>query len=128
MMKLEKSDRGPLLIYVAGPYTPDTDDVHDAARIANRNVESANLAGIAIIRRGHYPLVPHLWHYMHIAMDERDRKENDYWYGFTMALLRRCDALYYLGKSKGADNELTFAKKNNMTIFRRISDIPIRRD
>ena len=45
-----------------------------------------------------------------------------------MALLRRCDALYYLGKSKGADNELTFAKKNNMTIFRRMSDIPIRRD
>lgn len=127
MAKLERYKDIPLLIYVAGPYTPNTDDVHDAARIANRNVERANLAGIAIIRRGHYPLVPHLWHYIHIAMDEKDRKENDYWYEFTMALLRRCDALYYLGKSKGADNELKFAKRNNMAIFRRISDIPIRR-
>ncbi len=113
-----------LHIYVAAPYTPDTNNVHDAARIADRNVATAIRAGIEIIKKGHYPYIPHLTHFVHLRMNDDEAQGNDYWYPFTLAWLKRCDALLFLSSSKGADAELKYAQEHGLKVFLRIEDIP----
>ena len=110
----------PLLIYVAGPYT--------AERRADRrnNTERAMDAGLALVAKGHYPVVPHLTHYL----DERcfDLTGGYLVYGFYIALddrlLAACDALFYLAPSPGADRELARAKRRGLPIYRTLDEVP----
>ena len=50
-------------IYVAGPYSGAS------ASEVERNVRTAIAAGVEIIRRGHYPYIPHLTHYVDLVKD-----------------------------------------------------------
>jgi len=109
-------------IYVAGPYTPKSDDVHDAARIAHLNTRKAILAGIEVIKKGHLPFIPHLTHYLHLETQEPLTKE--FYYNYSMEWLTLCDGLLYLGSSSGADLELKFAKDHGLSIYYSINDIP----
>lgn len=109
-------------IYVAGPYTPIDSNLHDAPRIASKNVNNAIKAGIEIIKKGHIPFIPHLTHYIHLESDDPFSKE--IYYEYDMTWLKLCDALLYLGSSPGADNELEIAKKLNFKIYYKIEDIP----
>lgn len=109
----------PLLIYVSGPYTADTEHEKQA------NVNRALDAGIEVHRRGHIPLVPHLTHYF----DARTKAlgENITWEQYMiwdLAILERCDAILYLDSSPGADIELRFAENNGIIVYRSIHDIP----
>ena len=114
-----------LSVYVAGAYTPETKDLHDASRIAHINTKKAIRAGIEIIKLGHYPYIPHLAHYIFLEMehDEAKGRQANFWYEYDMAWLDKCDALFYLSKSKGADAELEYAKKTNKLIFYSIEDM-----
>jgi len=108
-----------LKIYVAGPYTAANDDGHEA------NTHRAIDAGIRVFTKGHYPYIPHLTHYV----DLRARRVGvelsweDY-IKWDMPWLKACDALLYLGKSKGADLELEMARKLKKEIFFSVSEIP----
>lgn len=115
----------PLFIYVAGAYTPDTKDMHDASRIAHLNTRKAIRAGIEIIKLGHYPYIPHLTHFIFLEMEHHEAqiRQANFWYDYDMAWLDKCDALFYLSKSKGADAELEYAKKKGKVIFHSIDDI-----
>ena len=108
-----------MTIYVAGPYTGSTEgEVWE-------HVTSAIDAGIAIYTRGHYPYVPHLTHFV----EERSRQVGaglrweDYLH-WDHAWLGHCDALLYLGSSRGADLELSWAEELGLEIFRSIDEIP----
>jgi len=48
----------------------------------------------------------------------------DDYINWDMEWLKLCDALLYLGKSKGADMELNAAKKSGKKIFYSLSEIP----
>ena len=124
MVEVKRDNGKPLHIYVAGPYTPAGTDMHDAARLAEKNVTAAVRAGIEVIKRGHYPYIPHLSHFIHLRMSDDESQGNTYWYPFTMAWLSRCDALLYIAPSKGADAELKWAKENGLKVFLRVEDIP----
>ncbi len=115
----------PLYIYVAGPYTPKTDDIHDAARLAHQNVQRAVRIGASLIEKGHYPHIPHFLHYMYIEMDHHLLPE--FWYKYDMAWLKKCDALFYVGSSKGADVEKAWAEAHRLRVFTRLEDVPTSR-
>lgn len=110
----------PLRIYVAGPYTPKEGTLHDAARIAFQNTKKAMLIGNELIYKGHYPYVPHLSHFM---QQDMDRDIGDKWYDIDNVWLDRCEALYYISPSWGADKELERAKKQGLQIFYHLDEV-----
>lgn len=111
--------RKPLRIYIAGPYSA----IDGATR--QSNVQRAMDAGISLYLMGHFPYVPHLTHFI----DERANsvgihlKWEDY-IRWDTAWLEVCDAILYLGASRGADIELDVAKKLGKQVFYSISEIP----
>jgi hypothetical protein len=108
-----------LRIYVAGPYTAETPE-----RI-RRNVNVAMDVAIALYSRGHFPFVPHLTHFV----DERARETGhtlawDDYIRWDTAWLEVCDALLFLGSSRGADYELAVAKRLGKQVFYSLDEVP----
>ena len=109
-----------LLVYVAGPYSAST------AERLERNVEAAVDAGIAVFQRGHFPYVPHLTHYVDLRAKQTGiTLEWEDFISWDLPWLERCDALLYLGSSKGADIELRLAEKLGKRIFVSLEDVPL---
>jgi hypothetical protein len=106
-------------IYVAGPYSGKNPSE------VEHNVKTAIAAGVEIIRRGHYPYIPHLTHYVDQVKDTVLHLSWDDHLDWGLAWLDRADALLYLAPSRGANIELDFATKKNKRIFRAIDDIPV---
>jgi hypothetical protein len=109
----------PLHIYIAGPYTAQGKNGPAA------NTKRAIDAGIAVFLRGHHPYIPHLTHYVDLRARQIGRKLtwSDYM-TWDLPWLDLCDALLYLGKSRGADVELKRAARLKKKIFFTLSEIP----
>jgi hypothetical protein len=109
----------PLLIYVAGPYTGSD------RREIDRNVSRAIDVGIEIFNKGHFPYVPHLTDLVDKRAKELGKELS---WGDFMAWdapwLRVCDALLFVGESRGANIELEEAKRLGKTIFYSSSEVP----
>jgi len=108
-----------LRIYIAGPLTSDK-------QVARRqNCLNAINAGIEVMRKGHEPFVPHL-------MDWLDKWAKKAGVEFTwrdymdwcLAWLGQCEALLFLGHSRGADIELEEAKKLGLEIYYSVDEMP----
>ena len=110
-------------IYLAGPYTPSGGDPHDAARVAHQNTLKAIKSGVEVIKKGHDPFIPHLTHYIHLETEEPLPAE--FYYEYDMVWLQYCDALLYLGASRGANRELKWAEERGLKIFRSTDEIPL---
>jgi Domain of unknown function (DUF4406) len=108
-----------LRIYIAGPYTSLDEKGHEL------NTHRAIDAGIAVFKKGHYPYIPHLTHYVDLRAKAAgiELSWSDY-IEWDLPWLDICDALLYLGKSKGADLELERAKKQKKRIYMSIAEIP----
>lgn len=111
--------RTGLLIYIAGPYTAD-----DEAAV-RANVMRAIDAGIEVYKRGHFPYIPHLTHFVELRSVETGAglRWEDY-IGWDRVWLQYCDAFLYLASSRGADLELRWAKELGLTIFHSIEEVP----
>lgn len=109
-----------MLIYVAGPFTAPTEDGIEA------NVRAAIDAGIALVERGHWPMIPHLSRLVDLRYGElgRDRPDWHFWMAWTNAQLLRCDALCFVGPSPGATIERSVAIGRGMPVYERIEDVP----
>ncbi len=110
----------PLKIYIAGPYSAVTEE----QRL--RNVNAAIDAGIKILFKGHFPFIPHLTHFVDIRAEEINHPIG--WEGYIkwdMVWLEMCDALLYLGSSRGADLELQVAANVGKQIFYSVDEIPV---
>lgn len=109
-----------MLIYVSCPYSAET------LEKKNQNVVNAMVAGIEIMCKGHSPLVPTLMHFMDLFA--RKCYDLDFtWDDFMrvcLDLLKGCDAILYMGSSKGCDIELEYAKQNGMKVFYSVEEIP----
>lgn len=106
-------------IYVSGPYTANTIEQMET------NVAKAIDAGLALYQKGHYPYIPHLTHYIdnraketRISMSWEDYMEWD------KSWLVECDAILYLGNSKGADIELELAKNLKKVVYTSVESVP----
>ena len=109
-----------LKIYIAGPYTAPTEDK------IKSNVLRAIDAGLEIYRRGHFPYIPHLTHFVDLRSKELDAgmRWEDYIH-WDRAWLTDCDALLHLASSRGADLELGWAKEAEKRIFYNVHEIPV---
>ena len=107
-------------IYVAGPYTASTEEE------IQKNVNTAIDAAIAIYKKGHFPYVPHLTHWIEIRSKEitAGLKWEDY-LEMDRAWLTNCDAMLFLHSSKGANLELEHAKKINKHVYNSLDEIPL---
>lgn len=106
-------------IYVSGPYSAED------PREVERNVERAIDAAIEVLRRGHMPVCPHLSHYL----DRRARERGyvipwEVWIRMDLQIIQECDALLYLGASRGADIERAFAEGAGKRIFQTLFEVP----
>lgn len=106
-------------IYVAGPYTAESHSGQET------NTLRAIDAGIAIFQKGHMPYIPHLTHYVDLRAKQIgiNLEWGDY-IEWDMPWLEVCNALLYLGKSKGADLELRRARDLKKKIFYSVEEIP----
>ena len=108
-------------VYVAGPYTGDI----------VQNTRRAILAGEDVAARGFFPVVPHV----SMIWDMACPHDAQWWYDYTLELMRRCDAVLRLpGASTGGDNEVAHAKELGIPVFNnmealvtwRYRDLPIK--
>lgn len=111
-------EQKPLRIYITGPYTASTK--HDV----ENNVTKAIDVGLALFKKGHFPFIPHLTHYLDIRGKERNNAPS--WVEYMdrdLAWLQVSDALYFIGRSRGADIELEVAYKNGLDIYYSLRDV-----
>ena len=109
-------------IYVAGPYTASSESE------IQQNVNNAIDAGIEVYKKGHFPYLPHLTHWIELRSKQTNKglKWEDY-LEMDRSWLENCDALLFLSDSKGANLELGHAKKLNKKIFYNLDEIPIKK-
>ena len=109
-----------LKIYVAGPYTVTTME-----QIVG-NVQMAIDAGTQIWKRGHFPYIPHLLHWLDLRAQELEVKMDwaDYML-WSAPWLDNCDALLLLAESKGALIEYRRAIEEGKIVFHSIDEVPI---
>ncbi len=112
--------RRRLLIYVAGPYTAASYGGEQA------NVDRAMDAALALIRKGHVPVVPHLSHYLdhRHAYQTGERLPWETWMALDEALLQKCDAILLLAPSPGALAEWERAQYLGLLRFESVEAIP----
>jgi hypothetical protein len=106
-------------IYIAGPYSAKT------KRKRLQNAIRAVKAGLILFKKGHYPFIPHLFHWadqyariMGLEMTWED------WMKWDIEWLVECDAILFLGSSPGANIELNIAKELNLKIYYSTDEVP----
>lgn len=105
-------------IYVAAPYTAASREE------VEKNVTRAIDAGIELLKRGHVPFIPHLTHYVELRAQERDIPITyDEYLDWDREWLDLCDALVYLGRSKGVDIEIARADELGIPIFASVEEV-----
>ena len=113
----------PLVIYVSGPYSPKTPESDPTLRkkIVEGNIEKANQIGIKIAEKGHLPFIPHTmmkeWEGQYFSRE----KALDICYEWV----KRCDALYFIDSSEGAEAERKIAVQLHKPIYRNLEDVPV---
>lgn len=98
-------------VYIAGPYTKGDVAV---------NVRNAMEAGTRVIEAGHSPFIPHLYHFVHMQQPQ----VYTVWTNLDLAWVEACHALYRLpGESAGADDEVDYALKLGIPVFKYMSEL-----
>ncbi|HEY7821311.1 MAG TPA: FHA domain-containing protein, partial [Acidimicrobiia bacterium] len=97
------------LVYVAGPYTADTDE----QRLAN--IAAAQAWGAKVIDAGGIPVVPH-----NMSEGIAGKGDAEFWYTATLELMLRCDVVLLMpraGESIGARAEEEAAHESGMPVI-----------
>jgi hypothetical protein len=114
---------GPMYIYVSGPYSPPPtlSDAAEKAKAIEDNIKKADEYAREIIKKGHIPFTPHTmmkgWEDVHNISREAALDISFKW-------LEKCDALFFIAPSKGADDERSHAVQLNLPVYRNLEDIP----
>lgn len=102
-------------IFVSGPISAPT----ETEMIANSEI--AQHVAYELIKKGHVPLVPHL----SVYASYRDKVSYEWWMEYCFEWLGQCEALFYIGPSKGADIELARAKELGLQVFYSLDEVPV---
>lgn len=116
------------MILVAGPYRGGTND--DPVLI-QRNVEAMEETALQVFRRGHLPVMGE-WFALPLLKHAGSTKIGDavfdeIFHPIARELICKCDAVLRIGGlSSGADDMVATGQKLGKTIFRNLSEIPVR--
>ncbi|AIO31297.1 hypothetical protein DM39_767 [Burkholderia cenocepacia] len=117
----------PQLVLVAGPYRSGTDG--DPARIA-ANLRRLETAALAVYRRGHVPMIGE-WLSLPLAAAAGSRQVGDavsdaFLYPAAHRVLRRCDAVLRIdGASRGADADVSLARRLGKPVYLSLDELPV---
>lgn len=109
-----------MIIYVAGKYSGDT------VTEQMFNTYKAIDVGIEIMMKGHYPLIPHLSHFLDERMGNLGlpKKDKDWWYALDNKIIPYCQGFIKISSSLGADMEEQLATSLGLTMFKSVQEIP----
>jgi hypothetical protein len=126
MSTLPTSPRRPV-VYVAGPISKGDLPL---------NVMRANAAGLALLKAGLAPVVPHgscfwgnkaIWDDASIGLSPEALPAgttHEEWVGADIEIVRRCDAVLRLpGESAGADREVEAAIWHGLPVFHSLQSV-----
>lgn len=118
MVKQAETVVEKLKIYIAGPYTAET----ELLRV--RNVNAAIDAAFKLFSKGHYPYIPHLTHFIDLRAQEigHSLTWEDY-IAWDLPWVEACDAILYLRPSRGADLELERARYLGKQVFYSVDEV-----
>lgn len=111
-----------MLIYVAGPLSGK-----DGYAGKYSNIVKAVEVAEQIYDKGHYCYIPHLSTFQHriirkIKLGYIPTYER--WLNYDFEIISRCDALFYISSSPGADKERAFAERIGKKIYTNLEDVP----
>ncbi len=105
-----------LKIYVAGPITSDNPEE------VRKNILKARKVGEAILKKGHFPYVPHV-HFSGWDVDIYEYYDTFQAHGEEI-IEKWADALFFISSSNGANAERAKAEKLGLKIFTNLEEIP----
>lgn len=111
-----------MLFYVAGPLS------NGGGKCLLSNIVKAVEIGEQLYERGYWCYIPHM-----IAFQQRILQRTHFgydniynrWLSQGIEILGRCDALYFIAPSKGANLELIVARQMGIPVYRNIDDVPV---
>lgn len=111
----------PMYIYVSGPYSASNVQAADKKMKIEKNIEEANEVAVRLAHKGHFPFVPHT---MMRGWEDEQKVERSLALNICKKWVEKCDALYFIATSPGAEEEKQVAVALNMPIYRNLDDIP----
>lgn len=106
-------------IYVMGPYSAPT----SAERQYNTTI--AMQIGVALIKKGHDPFIPHLTHYLdEYAKSMGVELPNEFWCRYDFHWMPLCDAGYFIGPSAGANRERFLMRTLGRPVYTTLDQVP----
>lgn len=115
-----------MLILIAGPYRSGT---NDDPVLMQQNLDKLQSMALPLFRKGHVPMIGE-WVALPLIQLAGSKKPGDAsWeeiqYPVAHRLLEKCDAVLRIeGASKGADEDVRFAKERGLKIYYRLEDVP----
>lgn len=112
----------PAKVYISCPYTADTEE----ERLANTH--KAIEIGLKALKKGYFPIIPHLFHFFDVRIRElgEELSYEDY-LKWDLQLMVGCPYFVFEGDSKGVQVELNVAKALGMAIYPSVDYLPKRR-
>lgn len=115
-----------MLILIAGPYRSGT---NDDPVLMQQNLDKLQSMALPLFRKGHVPMIGEWVALPLIQLAGSTKPGDDEWeeiqYPVAHRLLEKCDAVLRIaGASKGADEDVRFAKEKGLKIYYRLEDVP----
>ncbi len=99
-------------IYIAGPLSALTQ------REIDINVAIAKRVSLELMEKGHAPFCPHL------AVYYNSNRTHEQWLDYDLVWLEQCEAIFFIGESPGANQELARAKELGLQMFHELKEVP----
>lgn len=112
----------PMYIYISGPYSASPNEsASTKQQTIDANISRADEIAIEIAKKGHFPFVPHT---MMRGWEDMEKVERSRALNICKKWVEKCDALYFIGESEGAEIERQLAVCLSLPVYRDLRDIP----
>ena len=104
------------IVYIAGPLSGPNDWE------VRRNIHRAAALGYEVAKLGAYPVIPHT----NTGSVFMGTLTDEFWYGGTLELLRRCDAVLCVAgwqDSQRTNAEVEEARRRSTPVFERVDEL-----
>ena len=111
-----------MYIYISGPYSAPPDESGSTKQqTIDVNISKADEIAIEIAKQGHFPFVPHT---MMRGWEDTQKVERSRALNICKKWVEKCDALYFIAESAGAEEERQVAVSLALPVYRDLKDIP----
>lgn len=116
-----------MLILIVGPYRSGTGN---NPKLIQENMNRLEAMALPIFEKGHIPMIGE-WVANPLIQLAGSKEVGDeifvkYQYPVSHRVLTKCDAILRIkGESKGADQDVTLAKKLGLKIYYNVNEIPV---